>query len=62
MGEKDSMKLLTAQQVGEILLFSPRKIRKMLADGEIPSMKIAGEYRVNEKELVNYLENGGLKA
>ncbi len=53
------MKLLTAQQVGEILLFSPRKVRKMLADGEIPSVKIGGEYRVIEKELMNYLEHQG---
>lgn len=53
------MKLLTCKQVGEILLFSPKKIRKMLAEGEIPSVKIGGEYRVIEKELMNYIENQG---
>ena len=55
------MKLLTSHQVGEILLFSPRKVRKMLADGEIPSVKIGGEYRVIERELMNYLSNGVIK-
>lgn len=56
------MKLLTCKQVGEILLFSPRKVRQMLADGEIPSVKIGGEYRVKEQELENYLETGAIKA
>lgn len=56
------MKLLTVKQVGEVLLFSPRKVRKMLADGEIPSVKIGGEYRVIEQELINYLNNQGVAA
>lgn len=51
------MRLLRTEEVGAILSFSPRKIRKMLSEGEIPSVKIGGEYRVIEKELQNYIEN-----
>ena len=50
------MKLLTCEQVGEILLFQPQKIRKMIIAGEIPALKIGGEYRIKAEELTKYLE------
>jgi excisionase family DNA binding protein len=57
MGEKNSMKLLRTEQVGEILSFSPKKIRQMIMNGEIPSLKIGGEYRVKEEDLLTYINN-----
>ena len=51
------MRLLRTEEVSQILCFTPRKIRQMLASGEIPSVKIGGEYRVIEKELQNFIEN-----
>ena len=56
------MRLLRTEEVAQILSFSPRKVREMLADGEIPSVRIAGEYRVIEKELMNYIENQAVSA
>lgn len=50
------MKLLRTEEVAKILSFSPRKIRGMLASGEIPSVKIGGEYRIEETELENYIK------
>ena len=62
MGEENSMKLLTTEEVGKILSFSPKTIRKMINSGEIPSVKIGGEFRVIEKELYNYIESQGVTA
>ncbi len=56
------MKLLTTEQVGELLSFSPKTIRKMINSGEIPSVKIGGEFRVIEQELFNYINNRGVIA
>ena len=56
------MRLLRTEEVAQILSFSPRKVREMLADGEIPSVRIAGEYLVSEKELMNYIENQAVSA
>ena len=56
------MKLLTTEEVGKILSFSPKTIRKLINAGEIPSVKIGGEFRVIEKELYNYIESQGVTA
>jgi len=57
LGEKNSIKLLRTEEVAKILSFTPKKVRQMLASGEIPSVKIGGEYRVIDIELNNYIEN-----
>lgn len=51
------MKLLRTEEVAKILSFTPKKVRQMLASGEIPSVKIGGEYRVIDIELNNFIEN-----
>jgi excisionase family DNA binding protein len=51
------MKLLRTEEVAKILSFTPKKVRQMLAAGEIPSVKIGGEYRVIDIELNNFIEN-----
>jgi len=51
------VKLLRTEEVAKILSFSPRKVRQMFADGEIPSVKIGGEYRIEESELENYIKS-----
>ena len=50
------MKLLKTEEVGEILSFSPKKIRKMIAAGELPALKIGGEYRIRQEDLQNYVD------
>jgi len=51
------MKLLTTEEVGKILSFSPKKVRKMITTGELPALKIGTEYRIQEDELNHYLAN-----
>ncbi|NLV27623.1 MAG: helix-turn-helix domain-containing protein [Methanomicrobiales archaeon] len=50
------MKLLKTEEVGKILSFSPKKIRKMIADRELPALKIGGEFRIRQEDLQNYVE------
>lgn len=51
------MRLLRTEEVSKILSFSPRKVRQMFADGELPSVKIGGEYRIDESELENFIKS-----
>jgi len=51
------MKLLNTRIAGEILSFSPKKVRKMIDTGELPAVKIGGEYRIREEDLKKYVEN-----
>ena len=50
------MKLLKTEEVGQILSFSPKKIRKMIATGELPALKIGGEFRIRQEDLQNYVD------
>ena len=50
------MKLLKTEEVGKILSFSPKKIRKMIASGELPALKIGGEFRIRQEDLQNYVD------
>lgn len=55
-GARKNMKLLKTEEVGEILSFSPKKIRKMIAAGELPALKIGGEFRIRQEDLQNYVD------
>lgn len=50
------MKLLKTEEVGQILSFSPKKIRKMISTGELPALKIGGEFRIRQEDLENYVD------
>ena len=55
-GVQENMKLLKTEEVGKILSFSPKKIRKMIATGELPALKIGGEFRIRQEDLQNYVD------
>jgi len=55
-GARKNMKLLKTEEVGKILSFSPKKIRKMIASGELPALKIGGEFRIRQEDLQNYVD------
>ena len=55
-GVQKNMKLLKTEEVGKILSFSPKKIRKMIAAGELPALKIGGEFRIRQEDLQNYVD------
>jgi excisionase family DNA binding protein len=48
---------LTAEQAAEQLQMHPRTVRKMLAEGKIPGMKVGGkEWRISAQILRDFIE------
>ena len=45
------MKIITADQAGEILKISDRRVRALIQAGRLPAQKIGGGWIINEKDL-----------
>ena len=45
------MKLLSVKEAAAILNVSCPKVRRMIADGELPAALVGREYRISEKVL-----------
>lgn len=55
------MRVLTPEQVAEILQLSIRKIYAMLKSGELPAKKIGSQWRILESELEEYMRDKSKK-
>ena len=49
--------MLTSKQVQSRLCIGRSKTMQLLKDGEISSIWIAGQYRIREVDLLEYIEN-----
>lgn len=49
------MKLLTTNNVAEVLSVKPITIQRMCACGEIPAIKLGKSYRIDEADLEEWL-------
>ncbi|WP_419786196.1 helix-turn-helix domain-containing protein [Pseudodesulfovibrio sp.] len=61
MNEMESTKpptLLTVKEVAELLRVHQRTAYRLITGGEIRAIKIGSQWRVPEKDLMEYLENG----
>ncbi|MCM3444504.1 helix-turn-helix domain-containing protein [Metabacillus halosaccharovorans] len=55
------MKVLTVNDVSELLKLSKCKVYALAKEGEIPTVKIGGSIRVIQEELENFLKGGEVK-
>ena len=55
------MKILTVNEVAELLKLSKCKVYALAKNNEIPTIKIGGSIRVILEELENYLKGGDMK-
>ncbi len=51
--------VMTPEEVAEFLRCSQNKVYKMLEDGEIPGVKIAGGWRILKSNLLDMFKTGG---
>ena len=58
---EDEMGYLSTNQIGAILGFQGRAIREMCRKGEIPSIEVGGEYRVEKRVFRDWLEKRSVK-
>lgn len=48
-------RLLTPEQVADILQFNPETVRRMLREGRLPGIKVGDSWRTSEFELHKFL-------
>lgn len=53
---RSTLNLLTVTEVAEVLKLNPQVVSRKLASGEIEGYKLGKDWRVSEKQLVDYLE------
>jgi len=53
----DSIRLLTLNEAAELLQVSTRTLQRMIHSGEMPALKVGGQWRVREAQLRRWVEN-----
>ena len=48
--------MLTAEEVARMLRLTEDSVTRLLRQGKLPGVKIAGSWRITRKELQEYLE------
>lgn len=59
MERKDIMptKLLNIEETSRLLNVSTMTVRRMIADKDIKAFKVKNQWRIDEREIIKYLEN-----
>ena len=52
----DSIRLLTLNEAAELLQVSTRTLQRMIHSGEMPALKVGGQWRVRETQLRQWVE------
>ena len=47
----DNIRLLTLNEAAELLQVSTRTLQRMIHSGEMPALKVGGQWRVREAQL-----------
>ena len=53
----DNIRLLTLNEAAELLQVSTRTLQRMIHSGEMPALKVGGQWRVREAQLRQWVEN-----
>lgn len=53
--------LQTTQQVADYLNFSPRTIRRMAQNKDLPAVKVSGRWRFSRKDILTFAGQGQQK-
>jgi len=53
----NSIRLLTLNEAAELLQVSTRTLQRMIHSGEMPALKVGGQWRVREAQLRHWVEN-----
>jgi len=53
----NSIRLLTLNEAAELLQVSTRTLQRMIHSGDMPALKVGGQWRVREAQLRQWVEN-----
>lgn len=62
MGDKFSNKLLTVNEVANILRVSNMTVYRLVKSGQIPAIRVGKNYRIKENDVSDYLSQGTQRA
>jgi len=52
----DNIRLLTLSEAAALLHVSTRTLQRMIRSGELPALKVGGQWRVRESQLIQWIE------
>ncbi|MBC7229106.1 MAG: helix-turn-helix domain-containing protein [Actinobacteria bacterium] len=61
MAERFSNKLLTVNEVANILRVSNMTVYRLVKGGQIPAIRVGKNYRIKESDVNDYLNRGSQK-
>lgn len=56
MASSNARRLLTTEEVAEQLVVTPKTIRRWIAAGALPAVKLRRQWRIDARELDRFLE------
>ena len=56
-GKLDDIQLLTLSEAADLLQVSTRTLQRMIHSGEMPALKVGGQWRVRRALLRQWVEN-----
>ena len=52
----DNIRLLTLSEAAALLHVSTRTLQRMIRSGELPALKVGGQWRMRESQLTQWIE------
>lgn len=55
----EELRLLNVAEVGQVCGICERTVRRLMADGELPVVRVGGSVRVSTEALEEFIRQGG---
>lgn len=53
----ESLQLLTLSEAARLLHVSTKTLQRMIRSGDLPALKVGGQWRLRESQLVNWIQS-----
>jgi excisionase family DNA binding protein len=53
----DSLRLLTLTEAAQVLQVSTKTLQRMIRGGDLPALKVGGQWRLRESQLMQWIES-----
>jgi excisionase family DNA binding protein len=53
----ESLQLLTLTEAGELLQVSTKTLQRMIRNGDLPALKVGGQWRLRERQLISWIQS-----
>jgi len=53
----ESLQLLTLTEAAHLLHVSTKTLQRMIRSGDLPALKVGGQWRLRESQLVNWIQS-----